>query len=48
MKIPPWFFTKFAETQFPGQIISGNALVPCQGLDFGYVIAKRPPLSDFV
>jgi len=25
-----------------------NALVPCQGLDFGYVIAKRPPLSDFV
>jgi len=24
-----------------------SALVPCQGLDFGYVIAKRPPLSDF-
>jgi len=21
--------------------------VPCQGLDFGSVIAKRPPLSDF-
>jgi len=24
-----------------------NALVPCQGLDLGYVIAKCPPLSDF-
>ena len=24
-----------------------NALVPCQGLVLGYVIAKRPPLSDF-
>ena len=24
-----------------------ESLVPCQGLDFGYVIAKRPPLSDF-
>ena len=25
----------------------GNDVVPCQGLDLGYVIAKRPPLSDF-
>jgi len=24
-----------------------TGLVPCQGLDFGDVIAKRPPLSDF-
>jgi len=22
--------------------------MPCQGLDLGYAIAKRPPLSDFV
>ena len=25
----------------------GNGLVPCQGLDLGCVITKRPPLLDF-
>jgi len=28
-------------------MIDQTGRVPCQGLDFGYVIAKRPPLSDF-
>jgi len=30
-----------------GYMIDQTGLVPCQGLDLGYVIAKRPPLSDF-
>jgi len=25
-----------------------KCVVPCQGLGLGHVIAKRPPLSDFV
>jgi len=30
-----------------GCCMKATMQVPCQGLDFGYVIAKRPPLSDF-
>jgi len=30
-----------------GHMRDQTGLVPCQGLDLGYVIAKRPPLSDF-